>query len=172
PKPLSEVAGKPMLRWALQSRRGLAPSKCIFVILAEHEEQYKVSSLVRESFDEGSNLIFVYLDNVTDGQLCTVLAASHVFDLDQEILIAASDTLVEGNIATDIRNSSWDGLISVANLPGEQWSFARTDKDGNVTEVAEKVRISDHASTGLYFFRRARDLVTYGENMIKNNEKT
>jgi len=38
--------------------------------------------------------------------------------------------------------------------------------------VAEKVRISDHASTGLYYFSSGREFVQVAEKMIANQEKT
>src|SRR5262249_15414330 len=32
------------------------------------------------------------------------------------------------------------------------WSFARADESGKVSELSEKVRISPHATVGLYWF--------------------
>src|SRR5204863_6719507 len=60
------------------------------------------------------------------------------------------------------------GLISVANLPGDRWSFARTDAAGAVVEVAEKRRISDHASTGLYWFATGREFLEAADASIKS----
>src|SRR5690606_23431453 len=90
----------------------------------------------------------------------------------EDVLIASSDTLVEGNIAHEINSTAWDGIISVADLPGDHWSFAKTNDKGLVVDVAEKVRISNNASTGLYYFRRAIDFVEYGEKLIRDNERT
>jgi dTDP-glucose pyrophosphorylase len=172
PKPLVEVAGKPMFYWALQSLKDLKPSKCIFIILAQHEKEFGVSGLISGIFDISTQPEFVLLEDFTEGQLCTVLAAKHLFDPEQGLLIASSDTMVESNLGADIKQDRRDGLISVAKLPGEQWSFARINDDGDVVEVAEKVRISDLASTGLYFFRRAKDLIEHGEAIIERKEKT
>lgn len=170
PKPLIEVAGKPMVLWALESLKGISVSKYIIVALKEHEEHFGIQQLITNYIS--GNVEFVWLDQVTEGQLCTVLAAKNLLDPNEDLLIASSDTLVQGNLGNDITNSNWDGVISVANLPGEQWSFARTDSAGKVVEVAEKKRISDHASTGLYYFRKASMLIEHGERMINNLEKT
>jgi UDP-N-acetylglucosamine diphosphorylase / glucose-1-phosphate thymidylyltransferase / UDP-N-acetylgalactosamine diphosphorylase / glucosamine-1-phosphate N-acetyltransferase / galactosamine-1-phosphate N-acetyltransferase len=43
---------------------------------------------------------------------------------------------------------------------------------GRVLEVAEKVRISDHASTGLYYFASGRELLTVADEMIAKQEMT
>jgi dTDP-glucose pyrophosphorylase len=170
PKPLISVAGKPMIIWALKSVEGLDVSRYIFVALKEHENKFRITELLTKQIERESN--FVFLKDVTEGQLCTVLAAKGLLNRDEDILIASSDTLVYGDLAQDIVSTPWDGIISVANLPGDQWSFARTNEVGQVVEVAEKRRISNYASTGLYYFKRAGDLIDIGEQMIRDNERT
>lgn len=172
PKPLIPVAGKPMVAWALESLQGLAYSQIIFVALAEHEAQYGVSALLRSFAGPSAQVILI--DGVTAGQLCTVLAARALIDSDEDVLIASSDTYVVSNLVQDIAKRATDcrGMISVVNLPGEHWSFARTDSAGQVVEVAEKTRISDHASTGLYYFASGSEFVQVADEMIRNQEKT
>ena len=170
PKPLIPVADRPMLLWALDSLTGFGVSHFVFVLLREHEERYKVESLIRDNLN--GNISFELLEDVTDGQLCTVLKAKQFIDTNEDVLVVSSDTLVVGNIYGDAQTSSWDGLISVANLPGDQWSFARVGENNQVEEVAEKTRISDHASTGQYYFRRGKDLVSFGTELVSRQEKT
>lgn len=172
PKPLIPVAGKPMVAWALESLKGLAHSQIIFVALAEHEAQYSVCSLLH-SFVGSSAQVFL-IDGVTEGQLCTVLTARDLIDSDEDFLIASADTYVVSNLATDIakRAANCRGIISVANLPGDHWSFARADSAGRVVEVAEKTRISGYASTGLYYFASGSEFVQVADDMIRNQEKT
>lgn len=174
PKPLIEVAGKPMFSWALKSLENLPISRFVVVALQEHEAQFKLSGLFQNHWKEEAPLEFVFLPDVTEGQLCTVMAAEAFFQEDQPLIIAASDTLVKGNLTKDIRQQPKNsaGLISVASLPGDRWSFARTDASGKVVEVAEKVRISDHASTGIYFFSKANQFRTYAQQMLDKQEKT
>ena len=50
-----------------------------------------------------------------------------------------------------------------------KWSYAKTNRDGIVTEVAEKKVISNHATVGIYFWKKGSDYVTYAEKMIKKN---
>jgi dTDP-glucose pyrophosphorylase len=170
PKPLIEVKGKPMVIWALESINNLPVSEIGFVILKEHEQRYNVSGLLQKQLTVPVR--FFIIDDVTEGQLCTVLSAGIWLDTDEDVLVAASDTIVKGNLIKDVLHSSWDGIISVTDLPGNQWSFARINDEHEVVEVAEKVRISDHASTGLYYFRKGKDLVSLGASMIRNEEKT
>lgn len=172
PKPLIQVAGRPMIFWALESLQGLQPVEIIFVVLKEHEEQFDLTT----SFKAVLNVPFrmVVIPDVTEGQLCTVMAAKEFINDDCGVLVASSDTLVIGNLLPEIEliNKNPGGVISVMDLPGDQWSFAKADAQGNVLTVAEKVRISDNASTGLYYFSSGAGLVRHATQMIQNNERT
>jgi NDP-sugar pyrophosphorylase family protein len=170
PKPLIEINGKPMLYHAFQSVKDVQYYKVIFIALKEHELIYGVSKIIKEQIVTDFELIL--LDDVTEGQLCTVLTASHFFKENQAILIAASDSLIESNIAEEVKTSHADGIISVINLPGEQWSFAKTDENGKVIEVAEKTRISDYASTGIYYFNDAILFEQHAKRLIQEKETT
>jgi dTDP-glucose pyrophosphorylase len=170
PKPLIDVAGKPMVTRALKSLQGMTISRFVFVVLREHEERYGIRKLISQTTPE--NVEFVLLEDITEGQLCTVLAAREFLNKEEDVLIASSDTFVENALGHTIKTSQFDGIISVANLPGDHWSFAKTNERGEVIEVAEKKRISDHASTGLYYFRKAGDLIDFGDQMIEREEKT
>lgn len=170
PKPLIEVANQPIVAWALKSIQGISYSKLIVVILEEHEVVYRVSSWLEKNF--GAHV--VQIPQVTEGQLCTVLAARNFIDTDEDILIISSDTYVVSQLGQHIDQRSKDcaGIISVANMPGDRWSFARVDEMGNVTQVAEKVRISDYASTGMYYFANGHQFVLLADAIIANCETT
>jgi len=173
PKPLIPVAGRPVVAWALESLGELLPdARIVFVVLKEHETNYAISGLLRSA--AGPSAQVVVIDEVTEGQLCTVLAAADYINGDEDLLVASCDTYVVSTLAQDIRDRQADchGIISVADMPGNRWSFARTDETGRVVEVAEKERISDHASTGLYYFSHAQEFITVAEEIIRNREKT
>jgi NDP-sugar pyrophosphorylase family protein len=172
PKPLIPVAGRPMVAWALDSVRAVPYSDLVFIALAEHEAEHQVSSVLRSI--AGPDVHIVLLDNVTEGQLCTVLAARPWLETDEDILISSADTLVISDIGRHIadRPVQVRGIISAADMPGDRWSFARTNDQGRVLAVAEKVRISNHASTGLYYFASGRELLQVAGEMIAAGEKT
>ncbi len=173
PKPLISVNGRPMFEWALESLGDLwSEARIVIVVLKEHESRYGISSLLRSVI--GSSAQIVVLDDVTEGQLCTVLAATDHIDRDKDLLVASCDTYVVSDLAKDIHERPDDchGIISVADMPGDRWSFARTDETGRVVEVAEKERISNHASTGLYYFSNAQEFINVAEEIVRNREKT
>lgn len=172
PKPLIDIAGRPMVGWALESIRDIPHDGLVFVALAEYESDFGLTRVLTELL--GHEPSVVLLPGVTEGQLCTVLAARANLCPDEDLLIISSDTLVVSRLGHDIRNRPADcqGLISVKDMPGDRWSFARTDGGTRVVEVTEKIRISPHASTGMYYFSRAAEFLECADEMIAGNERT
>jgi len=172
PKPLIQVAGRPMVEWALESLAGHTFSQIIFVVLQEHEASFGVISLLTKLAGEKCRVVLI--DRVTEGQLCTVMAAKKWILPDEDLLIASSDTYVRSDLHKDIAKCTDDchGIISVADMPGDRWSFVRTNSDGYVVAVAEKERISDMASTGLYYFSKGHEFIAAANEIIENHEKS
>lgn len=172
PKPLIPILGKPMFTWALESLKNIPYSELIVVALKEHEEKFHLKKEIAQYASSPFQLVL--LEDVTEGQLCTVLASKEYINSEEDILVISSDTIVVSDLGIHIHNKPKDtkGIISVANMPGDSWSFARTNESGWVDMVTEKVRISNHASTGLYYFSNGREFVSIAEEMILNKEKT
>ena len=62
-----------------------------------------------------------------------------------------------------------DGGILTFKSTHPKWSYAKLNKDGFVTEVAEKIPISEHATVGIYYWKHGADYVKYAEQMIEKN---
>ena len=171
PKPLIPVAGVPMVVRAIGSLGKLDAVELIVIALEEHERKYNITGLLQENNIEAE---LVLIPAVTEGQLCTILCAEHLFTAVDRVLIVPSDTYIRTSVIETIEALSEDvaGLISVYNLPGDRWSFAKTDSTGKVIEVAEKVRISDYASTGIYYFSNAAQFLKYAHAMVQGDERT
>lgn len=171
PKPLIPVAGVPMVVRAIGSVDRLDAVELFVIALEEHERKYNISGLLQENNIKAE---LVLIPAVTEGQLCTVLSAEHHFAEEDRILIVPSDTYIQTPIIETIQALPEEvaGLISVYNLPGDRWSFAKTDAVGRVIEVAEKVRISDYASTGIYYFSNAAQFLKYAHAMVQGDERT
>jgi NDP-sugar pyrophosphorylase family protein len=172
PKPLIEVFGRPMYAWAMDSLPLNLARRVIFICLEEHLRQPALESDIRHRYGALDPEI-VRLEEVTEGQACTVLKARRWIDNDEPLLIYNADTYCRTLLAERLPRlrPQVDGLLGVFRAPGEKWSFARADSAGRVLETAEKSRISDWASTGLYYFRRGRDFVRHGEAMIDAGER-
>lgn len=172
PKPLVEIAGKPLLAWSTRWLATLPGAQVTVVALAEHEREFGLVGIV-ERFIPGARCILI--PEVTEGQLCTVLCAAPQLAPNLPLLIAPCDTAIEGAlpIPGSLRGLGVgvDGIISVASMPGERWSFAACDAEWNVSRVAEKVRISDWASTGLYYFADTSSFLDDARIMVAGNDR-
>jgi hypothetical protein len=62
-----------------------------------------------------------------------------------------------------------DGGIVSFKSTHPKWSYAKTDNNGFVLEVAEKKTISDIATVGIYYWKKGSDFVKYAEQMIDKN---
>jgi dTDP-glucose pyrophosphorylase len=170
PKPLIPVRGRPMYAWAMDSLPLSLAKKVIFICLDEHLRDLSLERDIRTRYAELDPVI-VSLDHVTQGQACTVLEAREHLDPDQPLVIFNADTYVRSTIADRLRHTKVDGMLQVFEAPGDKWSFARTDASGRVVETAEKRRISNWATTGLYHFARAKDFLVHTDAMIAADER-
>jgi hypothetical protein len=95
------------------------------------------------------------LDGLTDGQATTALMLAKGAPTDAPFAIYNIDTFVAPGAMVPPDPKDCAGWIPCFAAPGDGWSFARIDADGRVAELREKVRISNHATVGLYWFEAA-----------------
>jgi hypothetical protein len=153
PKFMIPANGRTLFHWALRSLSNFFSAGCqiVFVARTEHEPE---SFIARECEQLGlAASAVVLLGSQTDGQATTaLLAGSSILRPAAPALIYNIDTYVEPDCLhpASVRGDGW-----IPCFPGEgdAWSFAEASPDGLVSRVAEKVRISPHATIGLYWFR-------------------
>jgi HAD superfamily hydrolase (TIGR01509 family) len=167
PKPLIEVNGKPMIQVVRESLN--IDAHYIFIVQKEHYEKYQLSYMLN-MIAPGCDI--VQADGVTQGAACTVLLAKELINNEQPILIANSDQSTEWNSNECMYAFSADGIdggIITFKSVHPQYSFAKVDEQGFVSEVAEKKVISDDATVGLYYWTHGSDFVKYAEQMMQKN---
>jgi HAD superfamily hydrolase (TIGR01509 family) len=166
PKPLIPVRGKPMISWVVDNL-AVSGARFVFVIRGDYPETCKDHL---RSIAPGCEILVV--DKVTEGAACTVLLAKDLINNDTPLLIANSDQFIEFDAQEFVHSflvSGADGKISTFNGDrNPKWSYAAV-KDGFVTEVREKDPFSDHATTGVYMWKRGADFVRFAEQMISKN---
>lgn len=145
------VHDRPLFDWSLISLRELINQKCrfVFICLKENDSRKFVNerclALGIENFD------VVEIESITDGQATTVLAAKPFIQSDEGVSIFNIDTHLNPSAVALSRPFHAPSILCFPGK-GDAWSFARTDVSGRAVEVTEKVRVSDHASVGLYVF--------------------
>jgi len=173
PKPLINIAGHPMVEWALSSLPLTGGDRLIFLVLKEHVDNSQIDESLRKTFGEDIKIVIV--DKITEGPACTVLLAKEHINNEEPLLVTDSDHYIDGKrFFSDIEShgKEIDGAIPVFYANNSKWSFSKEDEEGYVVEVAEKIQISRNANIGAYYFSRGRDFVWAAEEMIEENDRT
>lgn len=167
PKPLIEVHGKPMIQVVVDNLA--VEANFIFVVQKEHREKYNLDSMLN-LITPGCKIVEV--EGVTEGAACTTLLAKEFIDNNEPLVIANSDQFVEWNSLDffyKMNEQNLDAGIVSFHATHPKWSYAKTDENGFVTEVAEKNPISNIATVGIYYWKHGSDYVRFSEQMIENN---
>lgn len=169
PKPLIDVNGKPMIQVVVENLD--FDAEYIFVVRKEHLKKYEglEKTLYRIT---NNNCKIVEVDSLSEGAACTALLSKNLIDCDDDLLIANSDQVIEyssANFKTLKTMTNVDGIVFTFNSVHPKWSFVKTNSRGIVSEVAEKLPISDIATCGIYWYKKGSDFVKYAERMIEKN---
>jgi glucose-1-phosphate thymidylyltransferase len=152
PKPLLEVAGRPVMDWVMDRLEGLGVSELIFITghLKEEVERYATDRY-------GIPARFVE-QTVQDGTAGAVNLARPF--ITGPMLIIFVDTVFEADLSV-ITRSQDDGIIWAKEVEDYQrFGVVVTDADGYMTRIVEKPSepISKLANIGLYFIRDVESL--------------
>lgn len=170
PKSLIVVRGKPMIQWATDSLPSLKNAKKIFICLKEHDLSHNISGKLKELY--GNNIYIFFADHVTEGAAISALLSKKLINTDEELLISNADQYFRSSTfekELKVKKKNFSGIIPVFEATHPRWSFAKINDRWIVTEVAEKVPISNHATVGVYYFKRGKDFVWASDQMIKKD---
>ena len=170
PKPLIEFLGKPMIRHVVE-HVGMMGHEHIFLCQKAHVEKYDLHRLFSSFL---SNYKIVEVDGLTEGAACTVMLADKVLSPDDSVMLVNSDQLVhwDRDVIDTLENSEFGGCIFCFPGEGIKWSYAKVNLQGLVTEVAEKKQISEHATSGMYYWKKWQYFMDAAKAMIAANDRT
>ncbi|WP_413282517.1 glycosyltransferase family 2 protein [Vibrio sp. MA40-2] len=169
PKPLINVNGKHMIEVVINNLTPDYEHRFIFVCQNEHIEKYNLNEVFSSSCD---NFEIVGIDGFTEGAAITVLKARKFLENDEPLMIANSDQWVDVDIneyLQDIEDRNLSGSMLTMKASDPKWSYAKVTKEGFVTEVVEKVVVSDEATVGIYNFSSGRTFCKFADHMVDNN---
>ena len=170
PKPLIEVGNKPMIQVVTDNLN--IDAHHIYIVQKEHYEKFNLEIVLKLI---KPNSTIVQVDGITEGAACTTLLAREFIDNDDPLIIANSDQFVEWNSNEVLYAFSTEGIgggILTFKSTHPKWSYVKLDKNGFVSEVAEKQPISDNATVGIYYWSRGSDYVSCADEMIEKNIRT
>jgi NDP-sugar pyrophosphorylase family protein len=152
PKYCIEAHGKTLFDWSLLSLRSFIQQGASFFFIVRAEDQ-AVSFIRQHAARLGiEHVLILEIDHLTDGQATSAMLAEPLIeDRESPFLVYNIDTFVHPDSlpANAPRGHGW---VPCFPGKGEGWSFAAAASDKKITEIREKVRISEHATIGLYWF--------------------
>ena len=167
PKPLIDVRNKPMIQVVIENLN--IKANFIYIVQKSHREKYNLDTLLN-LITPGCKIVEV--EGLTEGAACTALLSKEFINNDQPLFFANSDQFVEwdsNEFMYKMNETKADGGIVTFEATHPKWSFAKTNDQGFVTEVAEKNPISNMATVGYYYWKHGSDFVKYSEQMIEKD---
>ena len=156
PKYQLNLFGRPVFDWVVLGFKNYFENN---LFLFPHRNEDGIKEFIQERLKKLGVKKFhlVAISGETLGQADSVLICLNVLNytkLKQELIIFNVDSF-RPNFSIQNHSSDVDGYLEVFEGVGDSWSFILLDK-GNfnrVIKTAEKKRISNLCSTGLYFFK-------------------
>lgn len=152
PKYRIDAHGRTLFAWSMLSLRSFIKAGAKFTFVVRREDD--ASTFIRHEC-EAVGIIsahIVEIDTLTDGQATSaILGGDALGSPDEPFLVYNIDTFVHPDAlpADAVRGEGW---VPCFPGKGDGWSFAAAEPDGRITDMREKVRISPHATIGLYWF--------------------
>lgn len=162
PKPLLEVAGKPVMSYILDDLERLGGVDQI-VYITGHLKQ-RVEEYVKEHYHFPSVFVEQVVQNGTAAAV--ELARDYV---DEPVLIIFVDTIFDADLSV-INSTDADGIIWVKEVEDYQrFGVVVSDADGNMQRIVEKPSepISKRANIGLYYVKNWKLLYEGIDHVMK-----
>lgn len=161
PKPLIYWNNKNMIQHVVENF-----SKDInnLIVIKREEHDYELNNDVK----------IISIDYTTDGPASTCALSKDIINLDDELIITNCDQIIK-DWNQDLFLSyarKYDGVLGcfISNSPKN--SYVKVNDDNLVTEVKEKVVISNIATNGLHYWKKAKYFFESYQKMVNNNDKT
>lgn len=151
------IAGtRSLFSWSMSSLENFFDDEFFFIV---REGTYSKKKIEQELLELGiKKYQFIVLSEETDGQAATVMEMAPFMEPEDSFLVFNIDTAIQPQFLNRHEIIRSAGTIPIFYDEGTHWSFVRLDTNqGIITEVVEKVPISNWASIGMYYFRQWSD---------------
>lgn len=155
PKHEIEVKEKSLFEWSMLSLKKFFDEEFIFIVRENNYDKEKLECLCNKLGIKKFKLKAI--KELTDGQASTAYLCDEYLTENDDVLIYNIDTYISGDEIKKEELKKYDGYIPVFKSEGDKWSFIKLDNNGNIVDVVEKIRVSNLASIGLYYFKTWKD---------------
>lgn len=166
PKPCITVDNEFML---VKAAKSLGVQAQFIFIIRENSLKNHLAEKLYETFPDCKIGV---IDFDTDGSAETCLIAEDFIDIDEELIIANCDQIMNWNSEQALKQlRKFDaGLVTIESNDAKH-SYAKIDNN-LVVEVQEKNVISDIALTGIHYWKKGSDFVQCARRMISAEIRT
>lgn len=173
PRILTDVEGKLLIERAAEPFKLLDMDKKVTVAVPKIEvEKYQLEKVIALLGNEFQTCI---INGNTQGAACSAMLAIEAFELEDPLVIASFEQVLDFDISRPIQSFIDEGVdagVLTFESIHPKWSYVKTDGQGYVTQAAEKMPISNQAIAGLYYYKTARSFVDAAKSMIRKDVKT
>jgi dTDP-glucose pyrophosphorylase len=169
PKPLINILGKPMIFHVLDNLV-LKKEDNLFIIFNKELNKYSFNTILKNKYN---NINLIELNKQTDGAAETILIGLNNISknlLNKKFILLDSDTFYNIDIINIFRNEEKNLIFSfIDNQENPIFSYLNINDNNIITDIKEKVKISDYANTGCYCFNNGNNLKKYCEKIVNTN---
>ena len=171
PKPLIKIFGKTMIEWLIESLT-IGKDDKLWFIYKEDLDNYNFEDFIKFKFN-GLNLGFIKLRHATKGAAETLYIASKQLK-NGPMMSMDCDTFYGEDVITMYKKFKEKNCIFYFedNQTNPLYSYIKLDGDGKITDIKEKIKISDNANTGIYCFDSPLIYQKYYEKLINDESDT
>jgi NDP-sugar pyrophosphorylase family protein len=171
PKPLISIKGKTLAEHAIESVP-FKDSNYVFITRPFEDESYNntLSQILRIKDNLRSEL------RVSNAHLGTAHSCTYAEQYFKEnewsenpLIIINSDQILNWNVQdfiNFIKEKDPDGAVILHKSSNPKNSFAKINKRGEISEIMEKVVISDDALIGLHYWKKASDFFSSSKELF------
>jgi len=123
---------------------------------------------------ENDEVNIINIDYMTDGPATTAYLSKDLIDLEQELIITNCDQIIKDWDKSLFLSFArkYDGVFGCFISNSNKNSYVKVDDNNLVTDVKEKIVISNIATNGLHYWKKAKYFFESYDKMKLNNDKT
>jgi len=169
PKPLINILGKPMIYHVLDNLKITSDNDKIFIIYFNIDDNiFKNVILEKYPF-----IHFIKIDFQTKGASETIyegLKQIKYLTPNKKTMLFDCDTFYTEDVISMYRDIEENAVFYTINEETNPiYSYIKMDDNNIIRNIAEKIKISNNANTGVYCFKDIDMLFNYSKFVVENN---
>jgi capsule biosynthesis phosphatase len=171
PKPLIKIFGKAMIFHVIDNLN-MTQEDNLIVIYSKDLNKFAFNNILENKYPK---IILIELSYQTEGAAETILYGLNKLEplfLEKKCVLLDCDTFYNIDILSIYRKQNNNAVFCFKDIQNKPiYSYVYFNKDNIISEIKEKIQISEYANTGSYCFISGKILKKYCEQIINNKIK-